>query len=54
MTPPSQEYAGVLVLHMEDEDDQENEKEVERDDEEWKVESRRESKTTIAHEAWMT
>ena len=41
--------------HMEDEDeDQENEKEDERDVKECKVESRREIRTTTAHEAWMT
>ena len=37
--------------HMEDEDeDQENEKEDERDGEECKMESRRDMKTTTAHE----
>ena len=43
------------TTHMEDEDeDQENEKENERDGEECKVESRREIRTTTAHQAWMT
>ena len=36
----------VLVLHMEDEDDQENEKEDEREDGKQRVEGRRESSST--------
>ena len=41
--------------HMEDEDeDQELSKENERDGEECKVESQREVRINIAHEAWMT
>ena len=46
---------GVHPTHMEDKDeDQKNDKEVERDGEECKVESRKEIKPNTAHEAWMT